>query len=217
MLRWIVFLLVAAGCSPPLVDGAYRCDDDRCPRGWICGADRVCRTTALDAGPGGPDVPGMPDGPLGRGPAEPCMRDVDCLSGVCFRGELGDVWTNGYCSEPCSAVDDPRCNVLGTFSGCLDTRCELLCDLGGECPTDFACVGVYWDAEGALGSCYPPGAPIDPGGRACATTDECPLGMDCIGLMVGPMVCARPCAPGYTCAPSETCRSTPRSGMRCLP
>ncbi len=205
--RWFVLAALLVACSPPLVDGAYGCPDGRCPAGWFCHPDALCRALPPSAPDGGADTPRT----MGRA-LDPCGTGTDCMSGVCMLGRSLR-WTRGYCSEACSG--EVTCPGVHPGAVCsLEDVCEIYCEGGGECPRDFLCVGDFRDAGITSGSCYPPDAPIEIDGRTCSTDDDCGLDFVCAGPTG--LRCVRPCGPGLSCAPTEVCRSTPR-GEVCLP
>lgn len=70
--RMAAFLsLVALGlsaCAPPLEEGRYGCaEDDGCPEGWVCRADRLCWSTPESSADGGADGGGRDAGPRDAG------------------------------------------------------------------------------------------------------------------------------------------------------
>ena len=196
--------LLVAACSPALVDGRYSCPDGRCPSGWSCHADAVCRQAApsdagLDAS--------SPDAAVE--PLTPCTMDDECGALRCYRGPTGD-WPTGRCSPACTMDRDcvalPGTPVCDTSSS---DRCILLCDeTAPDCPAGLGCVGIFRDSSdpgSTLGECRPTDAPIAASsGRTCANDFDCGLEETCAELR-----CARPCdRASLPCAMGEDCVSS---------
>jgi len=191
-----------AACSPTLVDGRYACPDGRCPSGWFCHADRVCRQAA--PADGGVDAHDPVDAPVE--PLTPCTTDAECGALRCYRGPDDD-WPTGRCSPACTM--DRDCIVLPGTPAC-DTassdRCILLCDeTAPSCPAGLGCVAIYRDSGNpstTLGECRPTDAPITASsGRACTDDLDCGVEETC-----AEMRCARPCTRGILpCATGEEC------------
>jgi hypothetical protein len=189
-------------CSPTLVDGRYTCPDGRCPSGWFCHEDRVCRQAApSDAGA---DAPVLADAAVE--PLTTCTTDAQCGALGCYRGPNDD-WPTGRCSPSCGMDRDcvslPGTPVCDTVSS---DRCILLCDeADSACPAELRCVAIYRDSgdpSTTLGECRPTDAPITASSGAACTDD-----LDCgVEETCAEMRCARPCARGVLpCASGEEC------------
>ena len=192
--------LFLAACSPPLLDGQYTCADGRCPSGWFCHADQVCRRAA----PGDAGADAAPDAAVAL--LSSCTDDTACGALRCNRGPEHD-WPTGRCVPTCTMDRDclalpgsPSCDTTGT------DLCVLFCDeLDSDCPSDLRCVAVFRESRDpttTLGECRPPDAPIAPSSdRTCADDLDCGLEELCAETR-----CARPCARGVLpCAVGETC------------
>jgi hypothetical protein len=192
-----------SACAPALVDGRYACPDGRCPSGWFCHADRVCRQAAPDAGPEPADGAQLD---AAVEPLTPCTTDAECGALRCYRGPDDD-WPTGRCSPACTMDRDcvslpgtPACDTVGS------DRCILLCDeTDPSCPAALRCVAIYRDSRdprSTLGECRPSDAPITvSSGAACTEDLDCGVEETC-----AEMRCARPCARGVLpCASGEEC------------
>jgi hypothetical protein len=190
------------GCSPSLVDGGYASADGRCPSGWFCHVDRVCRRAA--EGDAGLDARDPTDAAVE--PLTECTDDSQCGALGCYRGP-DDTWPTGRCSPACRMDRDcvelpgnPACDTVGS------DRCILLCDeTAPTCPADLRCVAIYRDSRdpsSTLGECHPADARITASsGQACTTDLDCGVEETCAELR-----CGRPCARGILpCAAAEDC------------
>ena len=220
-MRAAMLLFALSGCAA-LPDGRYACPDGRCPAGFSCHPDQVCRRSAPSDATIEPDVPSdapPPDAPPGASDYyEPCTSDVDCASGRCHFG-FAVPWAVGYCSEPCDRSTDCGAITREPYSNCsLAGACELYCVAAIQCPLPFRCVGSYRELPSlmTIGQCYPAGQAIAPGGATCSVDRDCAEDMDCIDVG-GTTECRRPCGPGYVCAEGESCRTAGSVGTYCLP
>lgn len=203
--------LVLAACAPSLSDGRYACPDGRCPSGWFCHADRVCRIAApSDAGT---DV-GAPDAPAIDAQVDfltTCASDDECGSMRCYRGYDDAPWPEGYCTPACRMQSQCSPFAFGPICNDLMQACVVLCDetTATSCPPDHRCVGTYREAEdpdSTLGECRPESAPIARSSQGACTGDD-----DCLEYdeSCADMRCARPCQRGVLpCGEGEDCVTT---------
>jgi len=202
--------LALAACAPALTDGRYACPDGRCPSGWSCHADRVCRIAApSDAGTdaSAPDAPAV-DAQVSY--LTPCTRDEGCGGMRCFRGYDDTPWPEGFCTPACR--DQTACGALPFSPVCNDLvqACVVLCDeTDPDCPPGLQCVGIFREAElpdETLGDCRPIAAPV-----ARSTQETCAKKGDCLEYdeTCADMRCARPCIRGVLpCAADEICEAS---------
>ncbi len=216
MTTLLLTMLELAACSPTLTDGRYACPDGRCPSGWSCHADRVCRIAApSDAGTDA----AAPDSPSVDAQAPfltSCTTDEACGGMRCYRGDDDD-WAAGYCTPACREMAACSGLMFSPFCNDVVRACVVLCDeTDTSCPPGFRCIGVFREAEdpdSTLGECRPLAVPIPPSSRATCTEDlDCAVEENC-----SDMRCARPCARGVLpCAEGDVCTAT-SIGDLCIP
>lgn len=178
-----VAVLLAAGCTPILMDGAYSCEDGVCPPGWMCRSDERCYAMRARLG-------------------VPCQDDGECDSGACSAAVPGS--SAGYCTLECTA--DADCNDLGGGARCVLSRCLEGCSDRSECPSGNECQMPHQPRTmpPSGGSCAAIDDPAFTGATGCAVFEECQPPGFCIASddpSVGTVgVCSMWCNDDSNCA-----------------
>lgn len=109
-----------SGCFDPRFPAELTCDDGRCPPGYQCGGDNVCR----EGGGGGPgidggDEPSIADAGTPDAAPVPCNGDEDCANP----------------EDPCLVADcqDDMCRFVAVDCSDLDSACTVGVCESGEC------------------------------------------------------------------------------------
>jgi hypothetical protein len=213
VLATAVAALAAAAALAPAACGKPSCVlDTECGSGFVCteepgASTRTCtQACAADLGcPAGFACVERTDGVFegicltltgDRAVGEACIRDTECASGACNRGD-----TRSVCVETCNLLlpcEDPeeRCTLDGVRYICavpLDDR------LAGETCTD--------PRQCASGTCVRP-----PGDEPAICADNCSASVACsdselvcVRLEGGARACLAPLEDGAACLSSETC------------
>ena len=240
-MRALLLLLGVAGCFDPTFRSELACDQGRCPPGYRCGDDDVCRRTVgsiSDASP--PDAaPVTCDGDEDcTDPADPCLVAGPCEEGTCRFAEmdcssLDGECTAGVCQEGECVAKPVRetlaCGdgkVCGGFGACAyaDT-----CDESGtrtrSC-TDSTCqagacevgapyddtVGCNRDTDGV--ECMPSTVT---GCAACGYTTTCDNDAPAVSCTCTDYDCAAgTCVPSSTTCSQDICQRE-TEGMSCSP
>ena len=185
----ITLALAAVGCGPEVirVDGGLDADTDL--------VDTGPRDTGpdLDAGP-------LDAGPAGNGIGDPCERDRDCASDVCFPAGFGQ----GVCTAACTTPSEcPSGWTCGDFGG--DDVCQ--------CETDSeTCNGDDDDCDGIVDEGRPESIGCGDGQTCTGGSCGCPAGGtcggDCVNTQTDPRHCGgcdQPCNSGEVCTAGGCC------------
>src|SRR5512138_3394324 len=225
---WLPALITAlAGCHDLALSQLPCSTAGRCPSGYACGADGLCRRqndSGRVAGPPGSNKQG-----------EACATDDDCVTHACADGVCCDT----ACGDACHACNLPdnvgTCVAVARGAapthGACDTHPPESCGTNGLCDGDGHCqvyddttvCGAAWCDKGSNsfthearcdghGTCAGAGAALScapfmcrPDGKACA--DSCSSAGECLQ----PNACSNgTCGPignGLPCRSASQCQS----------
>lgn len=173
----VAFVLLAAGCTPPLRDGVYACTvASECPLGFDCIAER-CRS----------------------GTGDECQRDIDCE----YRSECTvDTCESGYCVFRTSTDEDGVACDDGIVCNGFDVCSSGACMPAGDPPCPGMCVeGVGCPSCGSLGIACCDAMTGNAADDFCLDGSVCLDGTCSQCGLAGGTCCGTPpfCEPGFGC------------------